>query len=384
MPENVQMKVNRSPKKGEPYPSVQLNKLVDLKLNEKEFEHAINYLSTLGIRVGGLSVDLDGEFDNYDYISTYYTAVLPEPLNQSEQLDLFIKYNELKDETIRSEIREKLKLSNLRLVPFCAYRLALRHDIDKKELESYGYEGLIDAIEKFNPYMGYKFSTYAKYYIEGYIKKNIPILKHLPINTYYRFHLYKQVVEQEFDRKFTPEDDEMLEDIIELMVSNGEITNDYAIKLRNIFKYIGTSYEKVTENNDIINNNSDDLDSIVEFESLQTELNNVIDTLDPREASVIRLRFGLIDGKMRTLEEVAKIFGLTGERIRQIEAKSLRKLRHPTRSNKIKEFLNMNSGEYSSYLHLISKQNDELSDNMFEQILEDSINDSYEIKDRVK
>ena len=334
------MKINNSKTKGERYPSVQLNKIVKLKLSEQEIKHVVELLSKEGVRIGGISQDMDGKFENYDYVRTYKSHVLPEPLNSEEQIDLFIRFKEEKDPSIKSSIRETLIQSSLRLVPYIAYKKAFYYGIEQEVLESYGYEGLIEAVENFDPYKGYKFSTYAYKVIAGFILNSIPVLNGIPRYLYFEFQKYQRTIENEYGRKLTENDPEMLEDIIDLMIFERKITESQGKTLKKRFNINTVSLDQLMEKGDFIESDDIVIDTNIDNEKMRNQLDKALDTLTEREARVIRLRFGFESGHPMTLEEVGKHFGLSGNRIRQIEAIALRKLRHPARTKYYKDFLN--------------------------------------------
>ena len=309
-----------------------------------------------GIRVGGTSQDLDSEFLNYDYIRTYATKRFEKPLSPKEEMDKFIDFYNTKDPMLR----EELIIRNLRLVPYVTWKLALRHDINHEELESYGYEGLIYAIDNFEPYLNYKFSTYAIPCILGYMKRAIPQEKDIPSNLYYAFQNVKYIIEKEYGKKYDG-DREMLDDILDVMIAQGVINEKYRDMYVQKFS-IPSSIEKLKEDSQeiVASDSSDTLDTIV-FQNAATEsINWALETLTPREYKVLRLRFGLDDGVQRTLADIGKEFKVTPETIRYVERKALRKLRHPSRSKELRDLY--------SYEHTTS-------DNSYNYILDGTISD---------
>ncbi|MBE6159454.1 MAG: sigma-70 family RNA polymerase sigma factor [Lactobacillales bacterium] len=347
IPENVHMVTVRS-KNKEPYPSIQLNKLVKLKLNEEEMKHALEVLKEQEIIVRGMSQDME-EFENYDYVSTYHYTMLPETLPWDQQYNLFLAYQKTKDPIIK----EKLILSNLRLVPYVAYRMHKITGYPKDELESVGYAALIPTVEKFNVLTGFKFSSYAFKCLKGHMLNEINQNQRFNIPIAVRDNIRRaiRVVEQDYGTKFSVKEADMFEDVIELLEKLGVIRSESA-KYQYI-RLINAMEEKV-EMDDIEIVSSENLEENAMYELLRQDVKNVVNTLTTKEQTVINLRFGLEDGKTRTLEEIGKMLKVSRERIRQIEAKALRKLRHPARSSQIKGYcyLDLSNGNEGSVIEI--------------------------------
>jgi RNA polymerase primary sigma factor len=271
-----------------------------------------------------------------DPVKMYFKEIGKIPLlTADEERELAIRIEQGDDEA-----RKKLCEANLRLVVSIARRY-LNRGLSFLDLIQEGNLGLMKAVEKFDYTKGYKFSTYATWWIRQAITRSIadqartiriPVHMVETINKLIR--IQRQLL-QEYGREPT----------------NEEVAKEMGITVEKVREIKKVSQDPVSLETPIGEEEDshlgdfiadDDIPSPVDaaaYAMLQKQLREVLDTLSDREKKVLILRFGLDDGRPRTLEEVGKEFNVTRERIRQIEAKALRKLRHPSRSKKLKDYL---------------------------------------------
>ncbi len=324
-----------------------MDELENVELSPEQIEKVYNVLESMDIEIIGDMREVEVEEEELDLtipegisiddpVRMYLKEIGKVPLLSSEEeIELAQK---IEDGNMAA--KKKLAEANLRLVVSIAKRYVGRGMLFLDLIQE-GNLGLIKAVEKFDYRKGYKFSTYATWWIRQAITRaiadqartiRIPVHMVETINKLIR--VSRQLL-QELGREPQPEE---IAKIMEMPVDKVREIMKIAQEPVSLETPIGE--EEDSHLGDFIPD--DEAPAPAEaaaFTMLKEQLINVLDTLTPREEKVLRLRFGLDDGRARTLEEVGKEFNVTRERIRQIEAKALRKLRHPSRSKKLKDYL---------------------------------------------
>ena len=329
-----------------------MDSLEELELDQEQIEKIYEHLEEMNIDVVE-EVDVPEDI-NEEIAEIESTLAAVEGVNIDDPVRMYLKEigkvpllsaNEEVDIARRMaegdpEAKQQLAEANLRLVVSIAKRYVGRGMLFLDLIQE-GNLGLIKAVEKFDYRKGYKFSTYATWWIRQAITRaiadqartiRIPVHMVETINKLIRVN--RQLV-QEYGRD--PRPDEIAR---EMGVSEDKVREIIKIAQEPVWLETPIGEEDDSHLGDFI----EDQDAPAPAEAvavtlLKEQLMDVLNSLTAREAKVLRLRYGLDDGKARTLEEVGKEFNVTRERIRQIEAKALRKLRHPSRSKRLKDFL---------------------------------------------
>ena len=324
-----------------------LDEVENIDLSPEQIEKIYEVIESMGIEVQGATNDVDIIEEEIDLsvpegiaiddpVRMYLKEIGKVPLLSSEEEMELAK----KIEEGSQYAKKKLAEANLRLVVSIAKRYVGRGMLFLDLIQE-GNLGLIKAVEKFDFRKGFKFSTYATWWIRQAITRaiadqartiRIPVHMVETINKLIR--VQRQLL-QELGRDPFPEE---ISKVMDLPVEKVREIQKIAQEPVSLETPIGE--EEDSHLGDFIPD--DDAPAPAEaaaFTMLKEQLINVLDTLTPREEKVIRLRYGIDDSRPRTLEEVGREFNVTRERIRQIEAKALRKLRHPSRSKKLKDYL---------------------------------------------
>ncbi len=331
----------------------------EIELTRERMEHIFQFFEEKGVDILTITDDVDDEPDDIEFDADSEEEIeidltVPDGVSIEDPVRMYLKeIGKVPLLTAEEEIdlaqrmeagdeaaKKKLAEANLRLVVSIAKRYVGRGMLFLDLIQE-GNLGLIKAVEKFDYRKGYKFSTYATWWIRQAITRaiadqartiRIPVHMVETINKLIR--ISRQLL-QELGREPLPE----------------EIAKEMEIPVERVREILKISQEPVSLETPIGEEEDSHLGDFIQddnvpvpaeaaaFTLLREQLEEVLGTLTEREQKVLRLRFGLEDGRSRTLEEVGKEFEVTRERIRQIEAKALRKLRHPSRSRKLKEYL---------------------------------------------
>lgn len=299
----------------------------------------------------------DNDEDDSDFKILYEDKLFKDEKGPSVDNSNVVLYTDIKqsNEILCNLIRQNnmqakqdLCVKNKRLVDkyVVAYEKCYGNHLDFDDLEQAGYVGLIKAAERYDVSQGTAFSTYAVIWIKQSISREIMdngFAIRIPVHMMEKINKVTRLDNQFGSEGFS------FEDRLEMIADEIDDTTD-AVKeclvLRQNFLSYSSLNTPIGEDEDmevkdfISDDTAHSIEDIITHKLLQETLSDVMSTLKPREQEVLKLRFGINDGKVRTLQEVGAMYGVTRERIRQIEEKALTKMRHPSRSRKLKDYLN--------------------------------------------
>ncbi len=342
----------------------------DFGLNLSQVDKLTEEIGARGILVYEESPNYEQE-ETYDYSQTDYEAIYDEIVSVSEELTYLVDIVRTLPTPQRKEIalltvqcaegnsfaKERLILLHIRVVLKIALSMSKHYELDLVETVSCGLTGLIIATDKYDPNGFSAFQSYAALWIQQNIQRDCsPVWfeYYHPVHIKEKLLLIYNAFESKVGNICGSYSSDVLTDFAESIENDVELDAHRIMELIDLIKVqkcCKLSYESLIDENgeeqekvidDFFSHRESPLDLMMEQidrSGLKDRLEESLETLTAREKEVLSLRFGLIDGIERTLEEVGSVFGVTRERIRQIEAKALRKLRHPSRNRKLKDYI---------------------------------------------
>lgn len=335
-----------------------LSKKEQYKVTDILYENGINLIDE---HIADTDIILDIDNDEVDVECDDYEVLYDENIFKDSKADLYTNESLVIHKEVRqsneilcaliqqgnSQAAQDLCVKNKKLVDkyVAAYQKYFRNRLDFEDLEQVGFLGLITAANKFDVKLGTSFSTYAVYWIKQSISREIMdngYAIRIPVHMMERISkvtaIYNRLTEEGI-----PLQKAICQIAEELGLSEEMVRESLALK-ENIIGYTSLDTPIGEDGDTVLGDfipaeDEESVEQIVTRGLLRQQLEVVLHTLTPREEHVIRMRFGLIDGRQRTLEEVGKEFNITRERIRQIESKALRKLRHSSRSRRLKDYM---------------------------------------------
>lgn len=355
------------------------HQILNIGQNDEELDFLYQWLDDNDIEIRGIDSTISGEIPNYTHIPKMGQSLTPESLDDEEQEKLFWELSEFseKDKEDGSQayldVRNKLIERNMKLAKWItSWKGISKIPIPLEDKYQMAYIGLANAVDKFNPSLGYKFSTYAAkaiyrriireaYKEDGEVKQNIVVKEQLAMIPEIEDQIFSNLGREAKPYEIADILGISLNKVRELQALRKFREKESLEQMADDRKDVETIIEDLSDGDTITESSDeafimdgvyiDEEDTLPEgfrmkdrvqekimSRKLSQSVENMLETLTEREKDVLLLRFGFVDGRTRTLEEVGQRFGLGRERIRQIENKAIRKLRHPSREKLVKDY----------------------------------------------